>query len=176
MSKRKQGLLIWLIITFQGLCTVFFLVNFYYEVFSHTPNIISWELREIIEIGAIIGLLLGFVFGSLLAYRLMKHNNKIETQLRAVSGEFLDLLNESFEEWGFSSSEKDVALFAIKGMSNSEIATLRGTSEGTVKSQMNAVYKKAGLENRTQLLSHFFEDLLADTESVTEMQQSVATL
>ena len=176
MSRRNQRLLIWSIIAFQGVCTAFFLLNFYYEVFSPSPNIISWQLYEFIEIGAIIGLLLGFIFGALLAKNLLRRNHIVERQLRIVSGEFSDLLDESFEKWGFSSSEKDVALFAIKGMSNSEIAELRGTSEGTVKSQMNAVYKKAGLENRTQLLSHFFEELLADKSDAAKMQQKVATL
>ena len=55
-----------------------------------------------------------------------------------------------------------MAYFAIKGMSNAEISALRETSDGTVKAQMNAVYKKAGVVSRTQLLGYFIEELMAD--------------
>ena len=55
----------------------------------------------------------------------------------------------------------DVALFAIKGMSTAEIAALRSTSEGTVKAQTNAIYRKAGVSGRPQLLSLFIEDLMS---------------
>jgi DNA-binding CsgD family transcriptional regulator len=53
-----------------------------------------------------------------------------------------------------------VALFAIKGMSTAEIAGLRRVSEGTVKAQTAAIYRKAGVSGRPQLLSLFIEDLL----------------
>ncbi|MEM9269998.1 MAG: LuxR C-terminal-related transcriptional regulator, partial [Pseudomonadota bacterium] len=48
------------------------------------------------------------------------------------------------------------------GLSNAEIAALRNTSEGTVKAQGNAIYRKAGVTGRPQLLSLFLEDLLDD--------------
>ena len=50
-----------------------------------------------------------------------------------------------------------MALFAIKGMSTAEIARLRTTSEGTVKAQTAAIYRKAGVSGRPQLLSLFIE-------------------
>ena len=52
--------------------------------------------------------------------------------------------------------------FAIKGMSTQEIAGLRGVSEGTIKAQTNAIYRKAGISGRAQLLSLFIEDMIAD--------------
>ncbi len=54
-----------------------------------------------------------------------------------------------------------MALFSIKGMSLAEIAELRNTSDGTVKAQSNAIYRKAGVSGRPQLLSLFIEDLMA---------------
>ena len=72
----------------------------------------------------------------------------------------MELLEDSFAEWGLTPAERDVALFAIKGLSTQEIATLRQTSEGTVKAQTNAIYRKAGVAGRPQLLSLFIEDLM----------------
>ena len=53
-----------------------------------------------------------------------------------------------------------MAWFTIKGLPIAEIARLRQTSEGTVKAQSNAIYRKAGVNGRTQLLSLFLEDLI----------------
>jgi DNA-binding CsgD family transcriptional regulator len=78
------------------------------------------------------------------------------------AGLFMDMLQERFVEWGLTPAEKDVALFSIKGLSLQEIAKLRNTSEGTVKAQTNAIYRKAGVSGRPQLLSLFIEDLIAD--------------
>jgi DNA-binding NarL/FixJ family response regulator len=47
-------------------------------------------------------------------------------------------------------------------MSTAEIAGLRATSEGTIKAQTNAIYRKAGVTGRPQLLSLFIEDLMRD--------------
>jgi DNA-binding CsgD family transcriptional regulator len=81
---------------------------------------------------------------------------------------FMGLLEERFAEWALSPAERDVALFAIKGMSTAEIGSLRNTSEGTVKAQTNAIYRKAGVTGRPQLLSVFIEDLMRD-DSATRL-------
>jgi DNA-binding CsgD family transcriptional regulator len=122
----------------------------------------AWETRELIEIGAALGLALGLVTGALALMKAMKDRRVAEERLRRASGAFMDLLAERFEDWGLTPAERDVALFAIKGMSTAEIATLRSTSEGTVKAQTNAIYRKAGVTGRPQLLSLFIEDLMRD--------------
>lgn len=127
---------------------------------------LSWEMREYMEIGASIGLVLGLVVGGLLVIRALKDRNSAEERLRRASGAFADLLQEKFAEWGLTASEKDVALFAIKGMSTADIAGLRSTSEGTVKAQTNAIYRKAGVSGRSQLLSLFIDDLMRDDGAV----------
>ena len=63
--------------------------------------------------------------------------------------------------WGLTAAERDVAMFSLKGLSLQEIAALRRTSEGTVKAQTNAIYRKAGVNGRPQLLSLFIEELMA---------------
>lgn len=52
-------------------------------------------------------------------------------------------MHERFADWGLTPAERDVALFAIKGLSLAGIASLRKTSGGTVKAQTNAIYRKA---------------------------------
>lgn len=150
----------------QAVCAFFFVSDILASVLGIRTTPISWELRELMEIGAAVGLVLGVVLGALMLRRALKERNKAEAGLRRASGAFMDLLQERFVEWGLTPSERDVALFAIKGMSTSEIAALRMTSEGTVKAQTNAIYRKAGVSGRPQLLSLFIDDLMRDDGAV----------
>lgn len=120
----------------------------------------NWQARELIEIGAALGLILG-IFALIAVLRAVeRRSDRIESQLRAASGAFMELLEERFGEWTLTPAERDVALFAIKGLTTAEIARLRNTSEGTVKAQTNAIYRKAGVGGRPQLLSLFIEELM----------------
>ena len=125
---------------------------------------------------AAVGLLLGLGLGAVVLARAVRGRTVAEEGLRRASGAFMDLLEERFAEWGLTPAERDVALFAIKGMSTAEIGALRNTSEGTVKAQTNAIYRKAGVTGRPQLLSLFIEDLMRDDvpQGAVVQPQSVA--
>jgi DNA-binding CsgD family transcriptional regulator len=146
----------------QAICAVFFVSDIVASVFGLRQTPISWEARELLEIGAALGLVLGLVLGGITLRRTLRQRNAAEARLRRASGAFMDLLDERFSDWGLTPAERDVALFAIKGMSTNEIAGLRKTSEGTVKAQTNAIYRKAGVSGRPQLLSLFIDDLMRD--------------
>lgn len=146
----------------QFLCTIFFVSDILSSIFGIYTRPLPWEVRELMEIGSALGLLLGLVVGTLMLRRTIKERNEAQEKLRRASGAFMDLLEERFKEWALTPAERDVALFAIKGMTTSEIATLRATSEGTVKAQTNAIYRKAGVSGRPQLLSLFIDDLMRD--------------
>jgi len=155
------------IFVIQAVCAFFFVSDILASVLGVETAPISWEMRELMEIGASVGLVLGVVVGGLMLRRALRDRthalrdrNEAEERLRRASGAFMDLLHERFAEWGLTPSERDVALFAIKGLSTAEIAGLRTTSEGTVKAQTNAIYRKAGVSGRPQLLSLFIEDLV----------------
>jgi DNA-binding CsgD family transcriptional regulator len=155
-----------LIFLVQAFCAWFFVSDILASILGIRTTPLSWEMREYMEIGASIGLVLGLVVGGLLVIRALKDRNSAEERLRRASGAFADLLQEKFAEWGLTASERDVALFAIKGMSTADIAGLRSTSEGTVKAQTNAIYRKAGVSGRSQLLSLFIDDLMRDDGAV----------
>ena len=163
MKRAVPFILIFLI---QAFCAWFFVSDIVTSVLGIRTTPLSWEMREYMEIGASVGLVLGVIVGGLLVIRALMDRNTAEERLRRASGAFADLLQEKFAEWGLTASEKDVALFAIKGMSTAEIAGLRSTSEGTVKAQTNAIYRKAGVSGRSQLLSLFIEDLMRDDGAV----------
>jgi DNA-binding CsgD family transcriptional regulator len=154
------------ILTVQVVSAFFFVSDIVSSYVGFWTQPLPWELRELLEIGSAIGLAAGVVFGAIALINAHRHRNVAEARLRAASGAFIDLLNERFAEWGLTPAEADVALFAIKGLSTADIAQLRGTSEGTVKAQTNAIYRKAGVTGRPQLLSLFIDDLMRDDSSV----------
>lgn len=135
-----------------------------YVGFSTEP--LPWELRELTEVGAACGLAIGVAFGAVALWNANRHRAVAEERLRLAAGAFADLLNERFQQWRLTPAEADVAYFAIKGLSTAEIAVLRKTSEGTVKAQTNAIYRKAGVSGRSQLLSLFIDDLMQDDSAV----------
>ena len=120
----------------------------------------SWQFMELLEIISILGLLLGVVAGFVALSQARRAQKRAEIALRSVSDEFAMVVDEQFDNWGLTAAEKDVAWFSVKGFSTSEIAELRGSSEGTIKSQSNAIYRKAGVSSRAQLVSSLVEDLL----------------
>jgi len=156
----KGKLFLAAVLVVQLACSVFFVSEIVLTIFNVRARPISWQTRELMEIGATVGLIIGSVVGAFYLRSSMRRTARAEQKLRAASGAFMDVMEEKFAEWGLTPAERDVALFAIKGMSIQEIAALRQTSEGTVKAQTNAIYRKAGVSGRPQLLSVFIEDLL----------------
>lgn len=127
------------------------------DIFSHIFN----DLHLLIELLATLVLFAGiFVEWQYLAL-LLRRQSRADRALGVAAGELHDLMERYFETWGLTAAEADVANFAIKGAPIGEIAQLRGSREGTVKTHLNAIYRKAGVSGRAQLLSLLVEDLMA---------------
>lgn len=151
-----------LIFAVQLACAVFFVSDIVMTVLGLRLNPISWQLRETLEIGAAIGLILGVVLGGAALRSSYQRSRRAQARLNAVSAAFLDVVADRFADWGLTAAERDVALFLLKGLSTQEVAALRNTSEGTVKAQTNAIYRKSGVSGRPQFLSLFIDDLMTE--------------
>lgn len=156
---RISTLLLAAIVLLQVTFSVFYIVDMAMELFGIRKVAVSWEYRETVQIVTIFGMLLGAFLGIVVLKGIGKRLREVDDRMLAASGQFHKLMTRRFEDWGLSPSEKDVAVFALKGLSNSQIAEARGKSVGTIKAQCNAIYQKAGVSSRTQLLSNFIEEL-----------------
>ena len=121
---------------------------------------LPWVLHEIFTLLTLVGLCVGMYF-IVRSYRLNANNTRyLAKQLNAAKGAFQSGIDGYFEQWWLSEAEKDIALFTIKGMTISEIAEIRNTKQSTIKTQSSAIYKKAGVSSRAQLVSLLIEELL----------------
>ena len=127
------------LVAIQALCAFFFVSDILLTIVGLRVAPISWQTRELLEMGAALGLSLGMILGWIVFRRTARAGRAAAEKLRRASSAFLDLMDERFSEWGLTTAERDVALFAIKGLSTAEIAQLSGTSEGTIKAQTAAI-------------------------------------
>jgi DNA-binding CsgD family transcriptional regulator len=163
-----------LLLLLQGACALVFVMDIVLSALGVYPVPLSWSLRELLEMGAALGLCLGLLLGSILVLRAVRDLHRAEARLERASAAFVDLLNARFDQWGLTAAERDVALFAIKGLSVQEMAKLRETSEGTIKAQTAAIYRKANVTGRPQLLSLIIEDLMGADRSDLAAIESAA--
>lgn len=137
----------------QIICMVIYFV----DLMSESEEISAHTVSEALA-------LCGLVVGSYLAIRelrmLLKRNRRVEQALDVATGAFQVVLERHFDTWGLTASERDVALLSIKGFPLAEIAQLRGTRGGTVKAQNAAIYRKAGVASRAELVTVVIEDLV----------------
>lgn len=159
---KKQGVwLLYLAFGLQVLSALFFVGELWTEILNLRSEPIPWLWQEYIQTLASIGLLVGVVVSGVFLRLSLRRIRHMGRQMDVVAGNFQHHMLALFDRWDFSPSEQAVAVFAMKVFSNNEIATLRGTSSSTVKSQMNSIFRKAGFANRQQLISFLVEDLLA---------------
>jgi DNA-binding CsgD family transcriptional regulator len=76
-------------------------------------------------------------------------------------------IDRQFDRWSLTPAEREVALLQLKGLRHRDIAELRRTSERTVRQQALNVYRKSGLNGRSDLAAFFLEDLLLPVSSTS---------
>ncbi len=156
----KHPGLVWSLVLVQTLCGAYFIWDILASIFGLPTLPLRWEWREMVEIGAAIGLILGALLGVMLARAARAEMRRAASSLRKTSGRFSQELEAYFAQMALSGAEAEIAWFIVKGMSPAEIARLRGTRESTIRAQCTAIYRKAGVNGKTQFVTQIFEDLL----------------
>ena len=73
-------------------------------------------------------------------------------------------IEREFERWKLTCAERSVAHLMLKGLRLKDIARARNTGDRTVRQQAQAIYRKAGLDGRTDLAAYFLESVLGALE------------
>ncbi|WP_146591502.1 helix-turn-helix transcriptional regulator [Puniceibacterium confluentis] len=148
-----------IVIAVQSLCAAFYLADLLFDgVMEGWAQVIQGDF--FFEAAATLALIAAVVVETRFLMDLLRRKAYLERQVSIAAGAFHDIILDHFSLWGLTPAEQDVAQFTIKGMSITEIAALRGSAEGTVKSHLNAIYRKADVSGRGGLLSLLIEDLM----------------
>lgn len=93
-------------------------------------------------------------------HTLEKKNSHYLEQVQLFKTGLSEAIDEEFNLWKLTPSEKEVGIMLIKGMSYREISEARNISERTARNQGSSLLSKAGLKNKSELIAYFLEDLL----------------
>lgn len=159
VSKRGIGVVIVVLMAIQSICTFFFVSDIFLDLAEHQvgePIAVHIWMEVIANVAMVTAIILEAEY----LRQLLKRQFETERSLSVASGDLQRVIDEYFANWALTPAEADIALFAMKGCSISEIAQLRGSAEGTIKTHLNAIYRKAGVSGRAQLVSLLVEDLL----------------
>ena len=148
-----------LLIAVQVVCAVFFFGDVAAD-YREMGFGVATEWHLVMELLATVSLCAAIVVEVRYVVRLLRRKAHLERSVSVAAAAMQDIIDAHFETWGLTPAEADVATFLVKGMSIAEIAGLRDSAEGTVKSHLNSIYRKSGTRGRGELLSLILDGLL----------------
>lgn len=158
-----------LLVLLQAACTVFFVwdvgADVLLSLLTDTPVPVSPHL--LVEATASLSLWLAIGLEVTLLLWLLRRQALLEHDLAMAGSAVEAVVLTLFEDWRLTGAEQDVAMFVVKGLSIAEIAELRGSTEATVKSHLNAIYRKSGSTGRPDLLATILDTLMGRPAGTT---------
>lgn len=158
-AQGRSGRALALLILVQAACAVFFAGDVIADAVDSGRPLLS-DPHLVVEGIAVVALVAAIVIEIRFLMQMLRRAQLQAQSLAVASGALWEALEALFGRWQLTPAEREVAIFVVKGLSIAEIAALRHAAEGTVKSQLNAVYRKSGVTGRAQLASLLIEDLL----------------
>ena len=155
--KPPIGLL--LLIAAQTLCAAYFLADALHDLRAFGLDYFT-NAYILTELAAALLLCGAIVFEIRVVLDLLRRKAVLEHSLSVAQQAMHDVIQAHFDSWGLTPTERDIATFLVKGMSIAEIAELRGNAEGTVKSHLNAIYRKSSTGNRGELLALILDSVM----------------
>lgn len=155
-DRAPYGLV--LLILVQILCAVFFLADIIDDY--RETGWASDRFHMGLETVATLTLVAAIVFEIRFILTLLRRKAHLERSVSIATSAMHDVIDAHFRAWDLTPAETDVATFLVKGFGIHDIARLRGSAEGTVKSQLNAIYRKSGTHNRGEVLALIIDSLM----------------
>lgn len=146
------------IILLQSVCAIFFIFDVVGDLSSYELSNAE-KLHLAAESVASITLIVAIILEISVLRNILLRKTHLEDQLTRSQKSLHEIVVHQLHAWELTPAEFDVAMFVFKGLNPPEIAELRGTSEGTIKAQLSAVYRKANVQNRAELLVSIIDGL-----------------
>lgn len=161
MTRMKRAALFKALL---AVCAAFLVAEIMYEIYEHWREGQSRGYLDMVhllfEFLSAVFLLIAYNISHRYQLALKEFGDGEHRMLEALRNQFDELIQRRFDEWGLSSAERDVALLSFRGLKILEIAEARGTRAGTTKAQLSAVFHKAGVSSKSELLAVFMDQFL----------------
>lgn len=159
-TRLPWGLLV--LIAGQIICAAIFAGDVITDLFLiPSPQGNAWADWHLwVEALASLSLWAAIIFEMSYIGKLLRRKEELEQSASIASAAVHDIIEAFLDEWRLTAAERDVAGLSIKGLTIAEVAAIRGSAEGTVKAHLNAIYRKSGTRNRSDMLCLIIEHLL----------------
>jgi len=159
-----------LLIVIQLFCTFFFVSDVFTD-YEELGNIAGDRFYLVMEAVASLSLLAACIFEFRYLVWLSRKKKKLEQRLDIAKRAVHEVMEHHFTEWQLTGSEREVCMLLVKGFPIPEIASLRGSAEGTIKAHLNNIYRKSGTRNQAELLSVLIDALVGDFEPARKQRK-----
>lgn len=157
MTKSSRTVFLTGLIVAQAMCATFFLYDVVKDILEgHSASVFYLFMESL----ATVTLIAAAVMEARELRTLVAERTLNARSMTIARGKIQSVIDAYFVDWQLTPAEADVAALTIKGLSISEIAEMRQSREGTIKTHLNAIYRKAGVSGRAQLVSLLIEDLM----------------
>ena len=153
---RSVPLYLLVLIIVQAFCAVIFTADVVIDVVETSK--VDWQV--VIEALASISLITAIVFQVVFLVEILRRKQSLERTAQMANRAVHDIIEKNFDSWTLTASERDIAGLLVKGLSIAEIAKVRSSAEGTIKSHLNAIYRKSGTRSRSDLMSQIMDSMI----------------
>jgi len=151
-------------ITLLGVSILFFGYDIVHDIWEHITNDEPYSESQIVHLlfeilaftALILSLRFAYEYKRLIEFRAANAETTVTAYQRGADA----LLYGKFAEVSLTNAEQEVVLFMLKGLSPSEIAEVRGTAVGTVKTQTTSIFRKLNVKSRVELMSVLLHEVL----------------
>jgi DNA-binding CsgD family transcriptional regulator len=94
----------------------------------------------------------------------IEHLKNQNVKLNEVNKSFWESIQKEFKNWNFTETEKEISVLILRGLSNQQIAGLRGKSLKTIENQSFSIYQKSGTTGKLEFIAYFLSPLLPEED------------
>jgi DNA-binding CsgD family transcriptional regulator len=85
-------------------------------------------------------------------------------KLTDINLSFWHSIQGQFKNWNLTEAEKEIAILLLRGLSNQQIAAIRGKSLKTIENQAFSIYQKSGTTGKLEFIAYFISPLLPEED------------
>ncbi|MBK8394264.1 MAG: helix-turn-helix transcriptional regulator [Leptospiraceae bacterium] len=85
-------------------------------------------------------------------------------KLNEINVNFWNSIQDQFKAWSLTEAEKEIAILLLRGLSNQQVAAIRGKSLKTVENQAFSIYQKSGTTGKLEFIAYFISPLLPEED------------